>query len=43
MLDAYSSWGRTSTLSRVALTSGGQDETFRLRNAVVVLAFFVKV
>ena len=43
MLDAYSTWGSTSALKQVALTSSGQDERFRLRNAVVLLAFFVMV
>ena len=40
MLDAYSSWGPTSALRQAALTSGGQVERFRLRNAVVFIAFF---
>ena len=43
MLDTYSSWRRTSALKQVALTSGGQDVRFRLRNAVLLLAFFVMV
>ena len=37
MLDAYSSWGRTD----IALNIRWADERFRLRNVVVLFAFFV--